>query len=210
MFEIRIHELHDVVDHTLIVESRQTFRGKPKQLAYPRMLSSLPGAVTSKIHYTVLDQLEGNGAWEKESFQRNSMLHIALNRSGILPHPDDIFIISDLDEIPKPDFIRAMKLCSGISYPATLVSNFHYYAFNVLKGEQWEKGPRAMLASQKADISPQKLRMETPVTQYQNASWHCRCALRVGAYADKGSAGLVLLVWLLGIWAGAASVSGSA
>jgi beta-1,4-mannosyl-glycoprotein beta-1,4-N-acetylglucosaminyltransferase len=179
MFEIRLQELREAIDQFFIVESRQTFRGKPKQLAYPRVLPNLPGAVTSKIHYTVLDQLKGKGAWAKETFQRNSMLHIALNRSGILPHPGDIFLISDLDEIPKPEFVRAMKLCSGISYPASLASSLHYYSFNLDKGEPWTMGPRAMLASQQGDITAQNLRKDTPVTQYQNASWHCRCALHV-------------------------------
>jgi beta-1,4-mannosyl-glycoprotein beta-1,4-N-acetylglucosaminyltransferase len=175
MMEIRLQELYSVVDQIIILESRQTFRGKPKALAYPRVLSRLPGAAVTKIHYTVLDKLEGSGPWEKETYQRNQLLQLGLASSGFKPEPDDVFIVSDLDEIPKPDFVRAMKTCEGIKYPAALLSHYHYYSFDYKGDYEWDMGPRALTARQSANLTAQRLRKARPdVAKYSNTSWHCR------------------------------------
>jgi hypothetical protein len=160
----------------MMMESRQTFRGNPKPLAYPRVLPNLPGAAISKIHYTVLDTLKGNGTWDKETYQRNSLLQVALDGSGISPDPEDIFIISDLDEIAKPAFVREMKQCTGIIYPASLVAVNHWYSFNFLNTEKWGGNDgHAGQPTQQQNRATTKSEKDTPDRgEYQNAAWHCR------------------------------------
>ncbi len=85
-----------MVDHIFILESRQAFRGNAKPLAYPQVLPRLAGAAINNIHYTVLDTLDGNFTWAKEAYQRNSLLQVALERSGIVPHPKDVLVISGI------------------------------------------------------------------------------------------------------------------
>jgi beta-1,4-mannosyl-glycoprotein beta-1,4-N-acetylglucosaminyltransferase len=194
MMEIRLEELHSVVDRIFVLESRQTFRGKPKPLAFPHVLPRLRAEVIAKVHYTVLDTLEGDDPWQREHYQRGQMVAASLASAGIPLDPQDVLIMSDLDEIPKPEFIRAMKQCN-IAYPISLNSVFHYYSFNYVNGQSWSLGPTAMQAWQAHSMSPQLLRSNTQwdnetdfdnVTHYSNAAWHCRC---VGQGAAGGRHG---------------------
>lgn len=71
MMEIRLRELETVVDVFVVVESRMTFRGNPRSLRFPSLVQRLPAMVINKVVYHVLEELEGNNAWEREIYQVN-------------------------------------------------------------------------------------------------------------------------------------------
>lgn len=102
-----------------------TFRGKPKKLFYPQVIRKLPAGVITKVKYVVLDTLEGEGAWAKETMQRNALFEHADAQPG------DILLLSDLDEIPKPSFVTALKVCAGVQFPLSMQAAHHYYSFGL-------------------------------------------------------------------------------
>lgn len=102
-----------------------TFRGKPKKLFYPQVIKKLPAGVIKKVKYVVMDTLEGKSAWQKEALQRNALIEHADTQLG------DILLLSDLDEIPKPSFITALKVCEGVQFPLSMQAAHHYYSFGL-------------------------------------------------------------------------------
>lgn len=99
LLEMRLETLWAHVDYFVIVESIYTSSGKPKPLnfnpeKFPKYLS--------KIRYLVIrDYPEGTAdAWRNELYQRNYMMHGLTDAQ-----PEDWVMISDLDEIPRPEKI---------------------------------------------------------------------------------------------------------
>jgi beta-1,4-mannosyl-glycoprotein beta-1,4-N-acetylglucosaminyltransferase len=97
MLHLRLEELYDYVDYFVLVESQKTFSNKDKILYYSEN-KHLFEKYNDKIVHIILDNLEGNGDWDREIYQRNS---IELGLKLIKPSENDIIIISDCDEIPN-------------------------------------------------------------------------------------------------------------
>lgn len=101
LLEIRLNVLKDVVDKFVLVEARQTHTGKPKPLYYEDNKSRY-AAFNDRIIHIVIDSFpEDLGAWGRENFQRNAIIR-GLTNLGL----DDKVMISDLDEIPRPEIIQ--------------------------------------------------------------------------------------------------------
>lgn len=190
LMEIRFHTLYETVDTFIILESRQTFRGKPRHLAFPSVLRRLPGRIINKIRYIVIDELHGSNGWGKEHYQRDSLFTIALKQSGVQAQNGDILLLSDADEIPKPHFLQALRLCN-FQYPLVMLSNLNYYAFNLV-GRPWGAGPRAILYSEAMPLTATQLRSGSGAGPggdfhyHANTSWHCSyCFKHVAAFKAK-------------------------
>jgi beta-1,4-mannosyl-glycoprotein beta-1,4-N-acetylglucosaminyltransferase len=129
-----LHFCRAVVDAFVILESRMTFRATHRSLHYPRLINRLPARVIAKVKYVVLDSLEGADAWAKEKHQRNALFEVGLPEAH--PQPGDIIIVADLDEIPKPAFVAALKQCSGAQYPLSMQASLRYYSFDFVAAGQ--------------------------------------------------------------------------
>ncbi|MBS3049173.1 benzoate transporter [Enterobacter mori] len=132
LLDIRLHTLANVVDKFVIVESKFTFTGRPKPLNFN--IDKFK-AFADKIIYVVNDteptKLPGTkyspdyevAPWEVEANHRNSIMQGLVNAK-----PDDIIIVSDVDEIFKPEAIKKINprhLCT------TIHQNFYNYQFNM-------------------------------------------------------------------------------
>src|SRR5690349_24880068 len=106
LLEIRLNVLNPVVDKFVLVESTRTFQNKPKPLYFQQNATRF-SAFKDKIIHIVVDQFPDFGDWTEanswtlEHHQRNS-----INRGLTRCTRDDVVIISDLDEIPRPETIR--------------------------------------------------------------------------------------------------------
>lgn len=102
--KIRLHELHDVVDYFVLVESVETLRGYPKKL-YFKEHAHVFAPFSHKIIHIVLEERHPElGMWERENYQRDAILR------GLTHCKDrDVILISDVDEIPKKTLIRYIK-----------------------------------------------------------------------------------------------------
>lgn len=109
LLEIRLNVLNDIVDKFVLVEAAQTHTGKPKPLFYDENKERF-ASFRSKIIHIVLDQFpEGHDAWWNENYQRNAIM-----QGLTAAKPNDTVLISDLDEIPNPEFVSKCIGKSGL------------------------------------------------------------------------------------------------
>jgi len=139
LLEIRLNILDGTVDRFVLVEADHTHQGDPKPLVFERNKARFAKFLDRIEHIRVLDlpDIEGSQAgkfgnrWILENFQRDAIL-----RGLVACRPDDIVLVSDLDEIPNPSAIRSYT--SGIG---ALQQRFYYYFLNnrSVKEPFWSK-----------------------------------------------------------------------
>jgi beta-1,4-mannosyl-glycoprotein beta-1,4-N-acetylglucosaminyltransferase len=186
--EIRLNELKDQVDYFVILESGSTFTGLPKPLCLKDHWAQF-STFHPQIIYQVLNDtgFSSDVAWDHEAFQRNAMFdQVFPGLSGDQkPSLDDVILVSDIDEIPRPETLQLLRNCK---YPRrlTLRSRFYYYSFQWLhRGDEWHH-PQATIYEGNETIRPENLRMgyggntnetELDKADLWNASWHCSSCL---------------------------------
>ena len=136
LLEIRLNVLKDVVDKFVLVEAGETHTGKPKPLYFKENASRF-AAFRERIVYICIEKFPDicRTDWGRENYQRN-----AIAKGLIDAKDDDVVLVSDLDEIPRPE---AIAKCVG--KPGVTVFDQTYYAFylnyrNVR--QQWWHGTR--------------------------------------------------------------------
>lgn len=130
LLEIRLKELSPVVDRFVLVEATHTHSGKPKRLYYNEVRDDEVFApFRDKIEHIVFEMSPRPDRWANENAQRNAII-----RGLSDADPDDIIIVSDLDEIVDRKTMPFMEQVFG---PTRLLMKFYYYYFNcrVLKNE---------------------------------------------------------------------------
>ncbi|MFB6327216.1 benzoate transporter [Pantoea deleyi] len=138
LLELRLNTLYEHVDRFVIVESLYTFTGKRRdRLNFDIQKFS---AFRDKIIYVVNDAIptiyqhefvSGSSVvkagetdpWENETIARNAIM-----RGLDFAHDSDIIMVSDVDEIPRPE---ALKQFSSRHLCTTLYQNFYNFKFNV-------------------------------------------------------------------------------
>jgi hypothetical protein len=120
ILEIRLATLDDVVDWHVIGESPVTHSGHPKELHLLKDLH-LPrwDPWRDKIIHRVVEMPTGVHDWTREKRQRKCLWY------GFKGEPSDRILLSDLDEIPHPDAVRAIDTDSAI-----LLCNMHVAKLN--------------------------------------------------------------------------------
>lgn len=104
ILEIRLNELYEHVDKFVIVESCESFRGLPKAFNFERFKEIYPDRFAKfldKIVYVKIDdRIGGTNDWIRENYQKNQIMRALMNCK-----PDDLILISDVDEIPPAQMI---------------------------------------------------------------------------------------------------------
>ena len=119
LLEIRLNVLKDVVDKFVLVESVKTFTGRDKELFFEKNKERFAAFADRIIHVVVREYPPYESPWVYETIQRN---HIA---DGLIDaRPDDVVMVSDVDEIPSPEAVRKYALTPGIKG-----FNQTYYAY---------------------------------------------------------------------------------
>ena len=104
LLEVRLSELYDTVDFFVIAESDTSHTGLKKEYNLEKNLH-IYNQYLDKIRYIkVNDMPETTDSWVRENFQRN-----ALSRGLEDAEPEDLIIVSDLDEIPRSEMINLIK-----------------------------------------------------------------------------------------------------
>jgi len=123
LLELRFMELYDVVDYFVIVEANQTHTGKPKEFIFEKNKDRYAKYLGKVIHVKVEDcpMYSLDNVAIIEHFQRNAIMR---GLDGVACK-DDKILISDMDEIPSPEAIKA-----NISNPDWIYFDqalFYYY-----------------------------------------------------------------------------------
>ena len=125
LLEIRLNTLDKVVDKFVLVESIYTFQNNNKELFFDNNKSRFL-KFKDKIIHIVVEELPDNltgdyyDSWKIEYYQRNA-ISIGLKSAKL----NDVIIISDLDEIPKPELILKYANKSNICF--FLLDTYIYY-----------------------------------------------------------------------------------
>lgn len=194
--EIRLNTLSNQVDYFVIVESPRTFTGLDKPLHLKKNWDYFAPFHKQIIHHVLSDNLASTDAWEHEILQRNAMFDqvIPFLTGPQAIRPDDVLIISDIDEIPRPHTATLLRNCA---FPRrlTLRSRFYYYSFQWLhRGVEWQH-PQATYYTGPSTITPSHLRSGTcgPLltrlgesADLWNAAWHCSsCFSHISTILNK-------------------------
>lgn len=178
----RLEYLYDTVDYFILVEAPITFSGNPKPMNFLRNMSKYKKYL-DKIIYTPLickrsdfeyhkqpkHELDHDtGPWQCEYAHRD---HIATVLG--LFSPDDIIMISDLDEIPNKEAIPPVieELSKGVKAVTTLqtvfVNNLTYGTGNHWRGTVITTNKHAQ------EVTPNGLRYQKKSHHYiSNGGWH--------------------------------------
>jgi beta-1,4-mannosyl-glycoprotein beta-1,4-N-acetylglucosaminyltransferase len=125
LLEIRLETLSSTVDFFVIAESPVTYRADPKPYYFlenqERFAKFLPKIRHVKVEDMPLEKgFDQN--WHRETHQR-----AALERGLFDAQPDDLIMLSDLDEIPRPEKIREAAKLTG-SLRVFQMRFFSYFA----------------------------------------------------------------------------------
>jgi hypothetical protein len=104
LLDLRLAELYNHVDHFVIVEANTTFQNNPKPLFLKDNWDRYSQYHDKIIHVTVDDMPKSADTWLNERFQRDAVLRGLVNAD-----PDDLAIISDVDEFIRPSTINHMR-----------------------------------------------------------------------------------------------------
>jgi beta-1,4-mannosyl-glycoprotein beta-1,4-N-acetylglucosaminyltransferase len=138
LLEIRLAELSSVVDRFVLVEATTTFQGEPKPLHFAENKARFRDHL-DKIEHVIVDMpevpprlsrksrnksnLDRARAWDREYYQRDQ---IARGLTGA--NPDDIVMVSDVDEIPRKSVLENL-VRSDANSGKIIILYMPYYRF---------------------------------------------------------------------------------
>jgi len=188
ILEIRLNILNEVVDKFVLVEATKTFNNVNKPLYYEMNKENFKQFSSKIIHVIVDDFPEFENAWDFENHQRNNILQ------GLgFCKPDDLILISDVDELPNPAFIQNIKpkekeivcICLrlynfylnylSIKHPVwrtNSVKFFRYSIFSMPLNEKYVIYNDTLVRSLNAGVTPTKIRLYRNCKYLFNGGWH--------------------------------------
>lgn len=140
LLELRLEQHAPHVDHFVLGEATTTFSGKTKPLVYKENAARFRRFADKIIHVVIDDAPAGLSAWEREHFQRDALIR-GLEGS----RPDDVVLISDVDEILRHDALQRLAAAPlGRAEVRCFELRWYQFFFNLQLEEMWiRNGPRA-------------------------------------------------------------------
>lgn len=167
LLEIRLHELRKVVDWFVLVEGEETFTGKPRGCVFEEHRQRFRGF--SICHVRLPGFPAGLGsAWDREAYSRDA---IALGLRELTPRPDDVVLLSDVDEIPRAEAVRqsALRLAQNRARTCYMLEQpMFYYYVNCKSDADWCMARVARYG----DVAGFQALRTTPGVRVPNAGWH--------------------------------------
>jgi beta-1,4-mannosyl-glycoprotein beta-1,4-N-acetylglucosaminyltransferase len=188
VLELRLHELSPVVDRFVLVEASTTHSGEPKPY-YFRERQSEFSAFRDRITVVTVDDLPVlPNRWVAEQLQRNAIMRGLEDAAD-----DDLVLITDVDEIPRPSVLSRLRdLRDGDVM--CLVMDLYNYALN-LRTPDLAYGPRATRRSTLRYLTPQEIRrtfIKNPAEpqhgsrdSIDHAGWHFSCLARPDELVER-------------------------
>jgi beta-1,4-mannosyl-glycoprotein beta-1,4-N-acetylglucosaminyltransferase len=152
MLEIRLKTLDSVVDYFVLVEATKNHRGKDKPLYFQEnkkrfkkwedkiihiVVSDMPKPGISYGNYWKVNSIFKGGPWKLEAYQKKQIIRGLTNCQD-----DDIIMMSDVDEIPRPEKIPEMIQILKKEKMVLFSENIYYFFLNGFAGSGW-MGTRA-------------------------------------------------------------------
>jgi len=104
ILELRLRIMYDHVDRFVIVECNKTHTGIPKEFNLEKHLDRFAPWMDKIVYIKAEQENSYPHAWHNEFWQRDQM-----ERGWQDLEPDDVIIVSDVDEIVRPEAIEFIK-----------------------------------------------------------------------------------------------------
>jgi len=172
LLELRFETLNNVVDRFVLVEADQSHTGEPKPLFFAENRRRFQPYLDKIEHVVVHDLPRTDEPWERDRFQRNAVLRgLAHARS------EDMILLSDVDEIPRPEAIRQLAgdgRCLRMLErdPIVLVQDLHYYYINCMDPAEPWYGTIAIRARNFTMIPDELRTLRFRLPRLRNGGWH--------------------------------------
>ncbi|EFQ29757.1 glycosyltransferase family 17 [Colletotrichum graminicola M1.001] len=187
MLEVRMGQMAPYVDYFVILESDTTFTDHPKPLYVQENWDLFKPWHDKMIVRTIdLEELKAGGTWDREAKSRNAMYEQVFPTlvDEQAAATDDVLIVSDVDEIPKPEILRALRNCN-IPPRVTIHSRIYYYSYQWLGNIDWAH-PQATVYRGSDTVLPNDLRSSANDHHFAHGGWHCSyCFSTVEEMAQK-------------------------
>lgn len=173
MLDIRLNYLYDKVDYFVIVEATRTFSGKKKKL-YLKQNKELYNKFKNKIIYVKVGDMPNlikyhNNRYVLENYQRMCI------REGLLNcKPDDIIMVSDVDEIPSIECIEQAKELLKDNNILALKQHLFNGHLNEYVNSEWMGTVMTEFntLNKKAKLNPDFLRDYRDGANFMEGGWH--------------------------------------
>jgi beta-1,4-mannosyl-glycoprotein beta-1,4-N-acetylglucosaminyltransferase len=164
LLELRLNELKNVVDYTVIVESSKTHSFIDKPLYFEQIKHKFK----SFNILNLIVEFDQKDNWKNENKQRNFALNAI---SQISKDENDIVIMSDLDEIPKANVIASTK---QLKNTIVLKADLHPFYLNYRVKNSCQNSIVLTNVKTAKEKGLQTLRNEMPTwgNTIENAGWH--------------------------------------
>lgn len=192
LLEIRLHELAPVVDFFVLAEAEVTFKGEPKPLVFQSNRDRFAPFAERIRHVVVRDMPRGttkSDNWRRQRYQRNALI-AGIEDAG----PEDVVLLSDVDEIPRAALVRTLAATpESFATVHCFQQRMYRYFLNYQCSEPWSRsGPRAV--RRRYLHTMQALRYVRPPTRgpmrstlrWLYACGHMRRAVRRSVHEDAG------------------------
>jgi beta-1,4-mannosyl-glycoprotein beta-1,4-N-acetylglucosaminyltransferase len=170
LLEIRLNVLNNIVDKFVIVEADRTFSNREKPFYFEENKNRFSNYLEKIIHIKINEYPQTKDTWEMQSYQRN-MISSGLSNCN----PEDIIIISDLDEIPNPRTILKYKK-KGNDICRLKQIHFDYFLNYKRLDQEWDRAKIARYSDIiSASYSPQDIRMLErfqKLKPLKHSGWH--------------------------------------
>jgi beta-1,4-mannosyl-glycoprotein beta-1,4-N-acetylglucosaminyltransferase len=136
LLKIRLEELKDVVDRFVLVEATLTFSGASKPLYFELHRDIFSEYADRITHHVVTDvpRFARTSRYLRQFHQRDS-IGIALERAGC--KPDDLVMVSDVDEIPCGETLPEALALLGSNDLVILEQTYHHDYVNNIREHNW-------------------------------------------------------------------------
>lgn len=125
ILELRLNELYPYVDHFVLVEWNKTHRTGASKPCYYDLYKDRFAKFSDKIiHIKLEDNIETNNGWIRENWHRNQIMQGLTNAQ-----PDDIIIISDVDEFFPGNAIQSKIVPRMKAYRRICIVHKLYFWF---------------------------------------------------------------------------------
>lgn len=171
MLEYRLAMLKHVADYHVIVEATKTYAGNPKPLFYESNKDLFEEYSDKIIHVVVDDMPDGDDPWQRENFQRDAGIPRGMEKIEGLGGRD-LLIVSDVDEIPNPATIAALRETHGTGF-VRLVQDLYY--FEAKDEFFWSTWKHAVVSDVETASRGQRLsiaRTDGCFGETRNGGWH--------------------------------------
>lgn len=181
LLELRLRALWPVVDKFILMEGDHNFTNKPKPMRFHEQAERFEWAKEKLIH---LQHIGPFKEWEPDPLclissngelfvehQHRQYLYDTVKAMNF--EPNDILLMSDVDEIPSREVIEMLRDSRIGGGPLLLKQDFYYYNIKCHRGKRWD-GTIAMRFGNKDIKDVAKLRNKRTDMAYfgTGSGWH--------------------------------------